>query len=288
MPIHPYGMTRLLVFLILTGLAWAENAALPLAFIPNAGQVDPSIRFLVQAPEVRAAFSRDSADFQIAGIKMRLRFIDSNPDVDLEGSGPLAGRANFLIGSDPDGWRTDLPLYRQLIYSNLYPGIDAVFGSTKLRLKSEFHVRPGADPRRIQLQYSGIVRLDEGGQLLVVAEGTELREEAPVAQQQDGRAVHVAFRLIDEHTVGFDTADYDRTQTLTIDPTITYSTYLGGSGMGSVTGVAIDSSGSLYAAGWTEALDFPIAGALQASNRGGVDAFVVKLNPTGDALIYAT
>jgi hypothetical protein len=40
--------------------------------------------------------------------------------------------------------------------------------------------------------------------------------------------------------------------------------------------------------GWTEALDFPIAGAMQAANRGGVDAFVAKFNPTGTALIYAT
>jgi len=58
--------------------------------------------------------------------------------------------------------------------------------------------------------------------------------------------------------------------------------------MSAVTGVAADGSGNLYVAGWTEALDFPIAGAVQASNQGGVDVFVAKVNASGTALVYAT
>jgi len=69
---------------------------------------------------------------------------------------------------------------------------------------------------------------------------------------------------------------------------ISYATYLGGTGLGAVTGVAVDSGGNLYAAGWTEALDFPIVVAEQAANAGVVDAFVVKMDPAGNALIYAT
>ena len=52
--------------------------------------------------------------------------------------------------------------------------------------------------------------------------------------------------------------------------------------------MAIDSAGDLYAAGWTEALNFPIVLAAQAASGGSVDAFIVKLNPTGTALLYAT
>jgi len=81
---------------------------------------------------------------------------------------------------------------------------------------------------------------------------------------------------------------YDRTLPLVIDPVISYATYMGGSGLGAVTGVALDSAGNLYAAGWTEALNFPILLAEQAANAGGVDAFVVKVNPSGAGLIYAT
>ncbi len=79
-----------------------------------------------------------------------------------------------------------------------------------------------------------------------------------------------------------------RTLPLVIDPVISYATYMGGSGLGAVTGVALDSAGNLYAAGWTEALNFPILLAEQAVNAGGVDAFVVKMSPSGAGLIYAT
>ncbi len=71
-----------------------------------------------------------------------------------------------------------------------------------------------------------------------------------------------------------------------IDPVISYATYMGGTGLGAVTGVAIDSAGDLYAAGWTEALNFPIVWPRKPPRGGGVDAFIVKLNPTGTALLY--
>jgi hypothetical protein len=58
--------------------------------------------------------------------------------------------------------------------------------------------------------------------------------------------------------------------------------------MSAVTALALDASGNLYAAGWTEAIDFPVSNAIQAVNRGGVDAFVFKLNAAGNTLLYAT
>jgi hypothetical protein len=96
------------------------------------------------------------------------------------------------------------------------------------------------------------------------------------------------YTLIDTHTVGFEIAAYDHLLPLIIDPVLTYATYLGGSGTGAITSVAVDSSGDLYATGWTESLNYQIAGPLQASNGGGVDAVVVKLDQAGSGLLYAT
>src|SRR5262249_37616848 len=96
------------------------------------------------------------------------------------------------------------------------------------------------------------------------------------------------YRLFDSRTAGFEISRYDPALPLIIDTVISYATYIGGTGMGTVTGVAVDSAGNLFATGWTEALNFPIAGAVQAANAGGVDAFVVKMNPAGNALLYAT
>jgi hypothetical protein len=72
-----------------------------------------------------------------------------------------------------------------------------------------------------------------------------------------------------------------------------YSTYLGGSG-GSVgfpeaaASIAVDSSGDAYVAGMTPSMDFPVTNALQASNAGGIDAFIVQLGPAGNQMLYGT
>ena len=69
---------------------------------------------------------------------------------------------------------------------------------------------------------------------------------------------------------------------------VIYSTYLGGSLDDRGSSIAVDSSGSAYVAGNTSSTNFPIASALQPSNGGATDAFVTKLNATGNALIYST
>jgi len=80
---------------------------------------------------------------------------------------------------------------------------------------------------------------------------------------------------------------------------LVYSTYLGGSkndgGPGGADefgrAVAVDAAGNAYVTGATNSADFPATpGALQPTWAAGCcqndDAFVVKLNPTGSALVY--
>jgi hypothetical protein len=71
---------------------------------------------------------------------------------------------------------------------------------------------------------------------------------------------------------------------------LAYATYLGGSGFDAATGIAVDSSRNIYVAGYTASANFPtLAGAPQQAYRGGNhDAFVIKLNPGGNQLLYAT
>ena len=76
---------------------------------------------------------------------------------------------------------------------------------------------------------------------------------------------------------------------LIIDPVLTYSTYLGGSSEERVGGIAFDAQGNIYVAGMTSAADFPAtAPPAMSHGRDGGDAFVVKLNATGDQFLYAT
>ncbi|HEX5432074.1 MAG TPA: SBBP repeat-containing protein, partial [Bryobacteraceae bacterium] len=275
-----------------TGFATNPEAPLPSFFIPNAGQAGPSIRYMVQTPDLRAGFGSGFAIFEMHGQALRVRFKGANPRAEVQGEESLDGRANFLIGNRPDAWRTSLPIYRKIRYRNLYPGIDMTYGSAGTRIKSEFLVAPGADPNAIRLEYAGAgdLSLDPNGDLIFRGAQIQLRELAPVVYSEGGsrEPVPARYRLLDSHTVGFEIGPYDSSRPLLIDPVLSYATYLGGSGMSAVTGLAVDSSGDLYISGWTEALDSQIMGALQASNKGGVDAFIMKLNATGSGLLYAT
>jgi hypothetical protein len=72
-----------------------------------------------------------------------------------------------------------------------------------------------------------------------------------------------------------------------------YSTLLGGSGVDSGNGIAVDTARSAYLTGTTTSLNFPTTqGAFQRTIGGGDvfqgDAFVTKLDPTGSALVYST
>lgn len=69
-----------------------------------------------------------------------------------------------------------------------------------------------------------------------------------------------------------------------------YSTLLGSSGFDRAYGLAVDSSGSAWIAGWVRAADFPVtANAYDATyNDGGQDVFLATLTPSGDDLLYST
>jgi uncharacterized repeat protein (TIGR03803 family) len=70
--------------------------------------------------------------------------------------------------------------------------------------------------------------------------------------------------------------------------TLVYSTYLGGSGIESAGGIAVDSSGDAYVAGGTASVDFPTMNAFQAIQSGHYDAFVTKFSSSGSTLVYST
>lgn len=72
---------------------------------------------------------------------------------------------------------------------------------------------------------------------------------------------------------------------------LVYSTYLGGSASDEGNGIALDKNGNIYLAGNTGSANFPTANAWQKSRAGAdnfQDAFISKLTPNGDKLVYST
>ena len=107
-----------------------------------------------------------------------------------------------------------------------------------------------------------------------------------IYQEQSGERQLVSGRFVQRTPtqVGFEVGKHDPLRPLVIDPTVLFSTLLGGNGNDSASGVALDAAGSIYLSGTTSSVDFQGGAGTLGSN----DAFVLKLDPTGSTLQYVT
>ena len=198
-----------------------------------------------------------------------------------------------------EAWRTGLPTYASVVYPSLWPGIDLVYTGTATRLKYTFLVHSGANPDRIQLAYRGVtaVTLTDGGELDVSTPSGGFRDAKPYAyQEMEGRRVEVGatYALGPDAAgtggYGFRVGAYDAAALLVLDPSIlVYAGYIGGSGQEQAEGIAADSAGNAYVTGATSSSEatFPATVGPDLTFNGGYDAFVVKVNAAGTALVYA-
>jgi beta-propeller repeat-containing protein len=224
---------------------------------------------------------------------LRIGLEEATPHPQISGLDELAGKSNYFVGHDPGKWHRNIPTYRRVQYRGVYPGIDLVYYGNQGQLEYDFVLAPQADPAQIELRFASArhLHLDAEGNLVVELAGGEVIEHAPLVYQEIGgerRRLVGGYVLHRGQRVGFKLARYDRHRAVIIDPSLLYSTYLGGSDEGS--GIAVDSAGNAYVTGSTGSRDFPTtAGALQTALGGDYsDAFVSKLNGTGSALLYST
>ncbi|PYX89724.1 MAG: hypothetical protein DMG68_04140, partial [Acidobacteria bacterium] len=166
----------------------------------------------------------------------------------------LAGKANYFIGNDAAQWRTNIPTYAKVQYHDIYPGIDVVYYGDHRRLEFDFVVSAGADPKAIALKMDGAdeLSLSAQGDLVAAVNGKEFRFQKPYAYQLiNGKQAPVAveYALNAPNKASLRVGNYDKSRTLVIDPTLTYSTFLGGTQADTGNGIAIDSTGNAYIAG---------------------------------------
>jgi hypothetical protein len=224
---------------------------------------------------------------------LRMRLVGADASSAAEGGNELAGKANYLVGDDPSKWRTDVPTYGRVSYREVYKGVDVVYYGNQRQLEYDFRIAPGADPRTVSLKFEGAdkIDVDANGDLLLKLGETIVRQPKPFVYQETAgvrREVNAAYALGADGRVGFAVGEYDKELTLVIDPTLVYSTYLGGSGGDQGLHIAVDSAGNAFVSGFTVSTNFPTASPVQAANASFQDAFVTKVNAAGTALVYST
>src|SRR5579883_2437271 len=145
---------RLVCVLLFTTAAQSANwtpSHIPEFFTEVPGR---SGEFSLATHPLKARFDSGGQHLLIGNTWIRVRFPGASPHVRLEGVQLQPGTTNILIGSGPREWQRDLKMFAQVAYRDLYPGIDLICHLERGELKSDFVVAPGADPRRIHIQYT--------------------------------------------------------------------------------------------------------------------------------------
>jgi len=232
---------------------------------------------------------------------LRVQLVNANGDATVTGMNELPGRTNYFRGNDPSKWTTNVATFAKVKYRDVLKGIDLVYYGNQGQLEYDFVVSPGADAALINLKFNGARNLHidkQTGDLVLRAGKEEVRFHKPVAYQNDANdskhLVAANYILDSNNRIGFSVGQYDHSKSLVIDPTLTYSTYLGGGSNDYGTAITVDGTGSAYVTGYTSSTNFPVtAGAFQTTCGGGcsgstADAFVSKLDPTGSFLVFST
>ncbi len=269
----------------------------PLRFVENRGQVDPRVAYYLPGRERSLFFGREGVTVSLAtGWALRLEFPGAAPVA------PVARDRKPTVFSWFRGGRgatrAGVPTFGSLVYPDLWPGIDLVYSGTDLRMKYEFVVRPGADPSRIRLRWTGAtsVTVDGDGRLVVETPRGGFHDDRPVSWQdgEDGlREVATAFRTgPGDGSFGFTLGDYDPSRTLVLDPAVVVRTGFLGAGSGEEKGedIAVDGAGNAYVVGTSSdaASHFPVrTGPFTVHQGGENDAFIAKIDADGTDLVYA-
>lgn len=270
---------------------------LPLAYEVNRGQAPEDYDFLVRCRGYHAFVSSDEAVFAFDGAALRMS-LDCAARVEPETRGlELPGKANYLLGEDPEKWVTEIPLTRGAVYRDAAPGTTWTFGGRGRALEFEFVLDPGVDGPTLRLDGAVSAKVADDGSLRIEMPRGVARMSAPVAWQDlpDRRLPAVArWIATKDGAARIEVAARDSSRRVHVDPTVTYESYLGGNSSDAVMAAAMDASASAYVAGYTLSTNFPTtSGAFSTSLTAGVngprtDAFVVKMNASGSALAYAT
>ncbi len=290
------GVTVALVVLALNTVSHGGPRP-PLSFEANRGQTDPAVRYLGRGDGYTVFLTLDGAVLELRRARERavvsLALVGANPAPEIVGEAELPGRVTYhRIGETPRRAQ-DAPTYSRVRYIGVYPGVDVVYYGRGRQLEYDFVLAPGARHEAIALAFAGASggELDESGDLVLQTPLGELRAHRPSIYQDVAgirRPIPGRYVVKADGRIGLDLDPYDPAHAVVIDPLITYSTYLGGTGDDVISDVAVDAQGNVYVTGATTSPDFPVTdGAYQPIMPGGTDAFVTKLSPTG-SVVYST
>lgn len=230
----------------------------------------------------------------MSGHLVRLEFADADPECRLVGFGDRAGQHNYLVGDKKD-WRTNVPVYRQILYRGVHEGTDIRIRESGGELEYDVLLQPGAEVEQLRIVCRGTEKIEVAGDgSLILDTGNGMLVQRPPKTWQvraDGRNLPVTcrYRKVAENAFGFELADVDPELPVVIDPVLVWSTFVGTTSHEYANDIAVTADGSTFITGYVVTPAFPTTpGAFDTTFNFAVDAFVTKLDAKGAKLVYST
>lgn len=203
-----------------------------------------------------------------------------------------SAKVNYLIGPRTD-WQPALPTFREITYDQVWEGISLQVRGYMDHLEYRLMLDPGSEPSEILLETGAeaLVASPNGAMVAQLGPGA-LNFQRPTAYQLIGgerREVVVAYAPAEQGRFSFSLGTYDPKHSLIIEPSFTWSTFLGGPGSnhGEANGrLLLDDEGNAYITGISSA--FPTTPGVYSEQSFDNDAVIAKINSSGTAIIFAT
>jgi hypothetical protein len=286
LPAKPFRLLCLGAAGIVAGVLFPMSAAgwvgVGGGIVENRGQIEGPVRYYANADQASLYFTAGSVvlDLSEEGYSIWMRFEGASPTAALEGRGERETRHHFFLGNDPARWVSDVRVYDELVYRDLWPGIDMSFRVEAGQLRYAIIAAPGADEGQARWRFEGAESRVEGEDGCVRLE-IPSREvwDCPVLAEGTGRTLRWGR-----------TGDAAEGGTREEPGTIAWGTFLGSSNQERAHGLTQDLAGNPIIGGYTNSANFPTTpGAYDRTlAAGSYDVVVAKLDRTGSRLLWST
>ncbi len=298
-----------------------------LEFVPNQNQCNPKVNYSVGLGNMDKLFLTDAGftyifhdndqveelhdillindpvvikNHRISGHVYNIDFIGADLSKS-EGYDSQKHKYNFFRGNNPENWASNVPVFHETEFSEMYPNINMKVYSNEGLPKYDFIIRPGGDPNLIRSRYVGTDKLYlRDGNLIIQTSINTVMEAAPIAYQIiNGNKIPIDCKyVLNKDILSYIFPNgYNMSETLIIDPTVigaTLSGFTGNQIFGHTS--CFDNSGNIYNGG--TAFDVGLVttpGAYQANfadangfNFSSTDMAFHKYNADASELIYGT
>jgi len=251
--------------------------------VENCGQLAAMVHSYVNCGDATIYFTKTAVvlDLPRRQHALWMRFTDANASTVLELRDEQPTRLHYFTGADPRHWRSDRRVYSELVYRDLWPGVDVVFRPEPGQLRYWIRAGAASDRTGARFEFEGADRVAKSGSgaLRIEIPGHACTDCAvsPAGTERVLRwgsgAASEALPVPGPNAAG----------------SLSWSTFLGGSSNDYSHGLAVDSADRPVVTGYALSTDFPTSpGAYDSTHAGGYDVFVAKLDAGGSTLLWAT